>query len=160
LAFNETLSRKEMHMTRRWITYWTATLLLSALGGCDTLNQAQFQIPDSSGDAAHRDRVVAIVQDAAINAGMVDRTGISKAANTLVYFEEPVKNFRTTLGARSAGEYLVIDLACFHAGGGSETPTFSVTKTFLENSLKAELGQNWRLVTDRAEWIPVTKNAP
>jgi len=144
-------------MISRWIACCIGALLLTALGGCRTLGQTQFQILDSAVNDANRDRIVALVQDVAINAGMVDLTARSRADNTLVYFEEPVKSFRTTLGARSAGEYLVIDLACFHPSR-CESTTFSVTKTTLEKSLKREFGDNWRLVTDGADRIPVTRN--
>lgn len=147
-----------MIRTRQWIAGWTASVLLPVLSGCNTMDRAQFQVPNPAGDTANRDRIVALVQDAATNAGMVDKTAQSKAAETLVYFEEPVKNFRTILGARSAGEYLVIDLACLHPGGGAETTSYSVTKRLLESSLKAEFGQSWRLVTEGADWIPVTRN--
>jgi hypothetical protein len=147
-----------MVRTRRWIACWTAALLLPALSGCKTMDRAQFQIPDTSDDPANRERIVALVQDAAVNAGMVDRTAQSKAADTLAYFEEPVKDFRTILGARSAGEYLVIDLACLHPGGGVESTSFTVTKRVLESALAAEFGQNWRLVTEKADWIPTTRS--
>jgi hypothetical protein len=130
---------------------------LMALGGCRTVDQTQFQILESAANDTNRERVVALVQDIAINAGMVDLTAKSKAGHTLAYYEEPVKSFRTTLAARSAGEYLVIDLGCFHSGHCDST-TFSVTKSLLEQSLTREFGDHWRLVTDGAERIPVTRN--
>jgi hypothetical protein len=144
-------------MSRRWIACCFGALLLTALGGCRTVSQTQFQIPESAGSNANRERVVALVQDVAISAGMIDLTARSKADHTLAYFEEPVKSFRTTLAARSAGDYLVIDLGCFHPGR-CESTTFSVTKTLLEQSLQREFGDHWRLVTDGAERIPVTRN--
>jgi predicted aminopeptidase len=148
-----------MQSMRKWIACWMPTLLLAALGGCGTLSHIQFHVPDPSGDAANRQRVVSIVQNAAINAGMVDRTEQSRAARTLIYFKEPAGNFPMMLGARSTDEYLVIDLACFHFDS-NEPPAFSVTKVFLENALKAEFGRDWRLVTDRPAWIPVARNHP
>lgn len=142
-------------MMPRWIAYWTAATLLIALGGCDTFNQAQFLIPDPS--PANRDRVMGVVKSAAVSAGMVDRTNRSKVSDTLLYFEEPVKSFPTTLGARSTSEYIVIDLACFHPGRG-ESPAFSVTRKSLESSLKSEFGTHWQLVTKAEDRIPITRN--
>lgn len=134
-------------MAQQNMAYWIAPWLLLALAACDTVSRAQFQIPDASGDSAQRERVIAVVQSAAVNAGMVDRTGISKAANTLVYFEEPVKSFATSLGARRVGDSFIIDLACFHPGGDTP-PSYSVTRTSLEKALQHEFGQNWRRIND------------
>jgi hypothetical protein len=142
-------------MMPRWIAYWTAAMLLTALGGCDTFNQAQFLIPDPS--PANRDRVMGVVKSAAVSAGMVDRTDRSKVTDTLIYFEEPVEYFPTTLGARGTSEYIVIDLACFHPGSG-ESPAFSVTKKSLESALKTEFGTDWQLVTKSDDRIPITRN--
>ena len=88
---------------------------------------------------------------------MVDRTANAKAGSTLVYFEEPVKTFRTTLGARTADGYLIIDLVCFHYSA-CETPTYSFMKKSLAGALQAEFGSNWRLVTEPAERIPVSRH--
>lgn len=145
-----------MHHLRRCTFFGTALLLFVALGGCRTLTQVQFQIPDPSGAAADRERVVAVVKDAATEVGMVDHTADSKAAHTLVYFEEPVKSFRTTLGARTADGYLIIDLVCFHYSA-CETPSFLFMKKSLANTLQTEFGSNWRLVTDPSNWIPVDR---
>jgi hypothetical protein len=148
-----------MSTLRRCIFPWTVALLSIALAGCGTLNQAQFQIPDPSGSAADRERLVAVVKNAATDAGMVDRTASSKIPNTLVYFEEPVASFRTTLGARTAAGYLIIDLACFHFKA-CETPTFSFMTKSLADALQTEFGSNWRLVTDPANRIPVSRQSP
>jgi hypothetical protein len=89
---------------------------------------------------------------------MVERTQQSKAPSTLAYYKEPGDEFATMLGVRDADDYLVIDLACFHPKG-SPAAAFTVSQVVLENLLKSRFGQDWRLVTDGPDWIPVTANA-
>ena len=139
--------------TRNILACCIGGFVFSALTGCRTVDETQFQIRDGEMSAANRERVVELVQDVAVNAGMVDVTARSKAANTLIYFEEPVKTFRTTLGVRSVGDSFVIDLGCFDARH-CESTTFSVIQALLEKSLQREFGDHWQLVNS-AERVPV-----
>jgi hypothetical protein len=134
-----------------------ALLLFAAVAGitgCDTLNYAQYQIARAGANPVDRAHVVAAVNSAASRAALSDATSRSHVPDTLVYFEEPVGHFPTTLGARVVGDSIVVDLVCFHPGPGESKP-FSAAKVSLSDSLRVEFGGRLTMLQNYRDRIPL-----
>jgi hypothetical protein len=128
--------------------------IVAALAGCDTLNRIQYQIAESSTNAADRVLVIDVVRNAAATAGLIDRTSASNVPETLGFFAEPVDHFPTILRARAAGDLLVVDLSCFHPGPG-KSKAYSAAEAILSTSLQRDFGARLNIVDDLNKQLPV-----
>lgn len=150
------VSEGDRHVIQRLIRFVLVAVAALACFGCDTLNYTQYKISDSAG-APERAAVVKIVQSAAADAGLVDRLDTSRVPNTLAYFSEPVEHFPTALGARTVGELVVIDLACFHPGAG-EAKRYSLARAKLAASLGEQFGSRVTIAYKPQDQIPLEQS--
>jgi hypothetical protein len=124
-------------------------LLLSA---CDTVNIQQYRIAG----AARRDtaNVKNVLHSVANQTGLVDRTSVSRAPHTLVFYTQPaVQHFRVDLGARTLGDDIIVDL---NGGFGPARPEFKQALHFLTPALSSEFGSRLTVMPPGTQSIPVT----
>jgi hypothetical protein len=97
------------------------SLVVMVLVGCDTINSDHWHIQRPLLPAPRSEQVMvvhALVVEIAGNFGLADQTPTSRDEGTIAYCVEGVEHFPIFLGARTAGNVVVIDLSQFHPGGG------------------------------------------
>ena len=139
-----------MKMRRLSLAFVVLVALVCA--GCDSLHHTQYVVADAS--ASDKATIKSVVETSASEAGFADKTETSKVPDTIVFYLQPVPHFPVSLGARRVGEFVVVDLSCFHPGV-AKPPAFKSLESSLTETLALEFGERLTM-PDYKHLIPIT----